>query len=40
MEHATKDCNRPTRSYGTTPASCKETKPRDANKILKNIIVF
>ena len=40
MEHATEDGIRPARSYSTTPASCKEIKPRNANEVLHSIFVF
>ena len=40
MEHATEDGMRPARSYGTTPASCKEIKPRNAKEWLNNLFVL
>ena len=40
VEHAIKDGIRPARSYGTTPMSYKETKPRNAKEILRSIFVF
>ena len=40
MEHATEDGIRPARSYGTTPASCKEIKPRNANEVFCTIYLY
>ena len=40
VEHATEDSIRPARSYGTTPMSYKEIKPRNAKEILKSKVVF
>ena len=40
MEHATEDGIKQARSYSTTPTSCKEIKPRNANEVLHSIFVF
>ena len=40
MEHATEDGISPAGSYGTTPASCKEIKPRNAKEHLNSPFVF
>ena len=40
MKHSTEDGIKLARSYGTTPASCEEIKPRNAKERLNSPFVF
>ena len=39
MKYDTEDGIRPAKSYNTTPASCKEIKPRNAKERLNSLSI-